>query len=257
VKENAMRNRSLFKSAAPSLLLLLGSCELAEPVREPQERSFAPRILEAPQSHQIRLEVAQFDLDGWSGAPPSNTFYRDNTVLYGAGRIRMDGLPSDRTLYFRVSGLDVQGAAIWTIPGGVPNEGSSPSISIGYDTPYFPRTIAMPGIGWTTDQLFPRIECWNSSWPAWTTDGSLPGPQNPSTASSKNLATTSVQLSPGQKLTARCTDGTLWSPPAFYDAPNQSWVPTGPGAVLPPLDLSIYTASGSDNIYAGANQIPS
>lgn len=249
-----MRNSSIFKLAVPSLLLLLGSCELGEPVREPQERSFAPRILEAPQSNQIRLEVAQFTLDGWSGTAPNGAFLRTTTVPYSSGRIKMDGLPSDRTLYFRVSGLDIQGAAIWTIPGGVPNEGSSPIVSIGVGSSYLPRTIAMPNIGWTTDQLFPRIECWNSSWPAWTTDGSLPGPQNPSTASSKNLATTSVQLSPGQKLTARCTDGPLWSPPAFYDAPNQSWVPTGPGTSLPPLQLSIYAASGSDNIYAGVNQ---
>lgn len=244
-----MRNRSILKSAAPSLLLLLGSCELAEPVQEPQERSFAPRILEAPQSHQIRLEVAQFSLDGWSGAPPNNAFYRNTTVFYSAGRIRMDGLPSDRTLYFRVSGLDIQGAAIWTIPGGVPNEGSSPSLSIGYDTPYFPRSIAMPGIGWTTDQLLPRIECWNSSWPAWTTDGSLPGPQNPSTASSKNLATTSVQLSPGQKLTARCTDGSLWSYANTYDAPTAISPPnpTGPNNdfyLQPNLEIP-YTNSGT------------
>ncbi len=225
-----MRNSSLFKSAAPSLLLLLGSCMLEEPDGTNPERSFAPRILEAPQCNQIRMEVAQFSLDGWSGTPPNGSFMRTTTVPYSAGRIKMDGLPSDRTLYFRVSGLDIQGSAIWTIPGGVPTEGGSPSVSIGYGTPYFPRTIAMPDIRWTTDQLFPQIECWTSSWPAWTTDGSLPGPQNTSTSSSKNFLTTSVQLSPGQKLTARCTDGTLWSYASTYDAPSAIAppAPTGP-----------------------------
>ncbi len=245
-----MRNSGLFKLAAPSLLLLLGSCMLEEPDATNPERSFAPRILEAPPCNQIRLEVAQFDLDGWSGTNPNGSFMRTTTVQYSAGRIKMDGLPSDRTLYFRVSGLDIQGSAIWTIPGGVPTEGGSPSVSIGYGTPYYPRTIAMPNIGWTTDQLFPQIECWTSSWPAWTTDGSLPGPQNPSTTAFKNGMTTSVQLSPGQELTARCTDGTLWSPDNTYDAPSAIPVP---GTSLPAPDLYTYS-SGSSYINASVNQ---
>lgn len=250
-----MRNSSLFKLAAPSLLLLLGSCELAEPTMASPERSFAPRILEAPPCNQIRLEVAQFNLDGWSETNPNGSFMRTTTVQYSAGRIKMDGLPSDRTLYFRVSGLDIQGSAIWTIPGGVPTEGGSPSVSIGYGTPYYPRTIAMPNIGWTTDQLFPQIECWTSSWPAWTTDGSLPGPQNSATKVSQNVLTKSVPLSPGQKLTARCTDGSLWSYANTYDAPSAIAPPTPTGPyddfyLQPNLEVP-YTTSG--NITFSAN----
>lgn len=218
-----------FRTALPVLAALLVSCEIQEPELESPTRSFAPRILEAPQCNQIRLEVAEFGLDGWSGTPPNGSFMRTSTVQYSAGRIRMDGLPSDRSLYFRVSGLDIQGSAIWTIPGSIPTEGGSPSVSIGYGTPYYPRMISIPDIRWTTDQLFPQIECWTSSWPAWTTDGTLPGPQNPSTSHYKGGLSTSVQLSPGQKLNARCTDGTLWSYSSTYDAPSAIAPPTATG----------------------------
>jgi len=181
-------------------------------------------------------------------------------VAFSAGRLQIDGLPSDRALYFRVSGIDSIGSVVWTSTGGVPGDQKA-NVSIGTNGGFQPKTVATPTVQSTAITLSPRVTCQSGTWPAWTVDGSIPSESNPATRSDFAQSQTTVNLNPTESLKARCTDHFTWSSVAEYKPATTSAsfpTPSGPGTdfTLAP-DLNIPgTSPGTIQISANTSSFP-
>lgn len=251
------------KSIALATLLLLASCreESATQATDDSPRQFAPRLLAVPTASYVMVEISNQPFGTASG----NGTIAQREADWNSHSIRIDNLP-EGSLWFRVSGLNSDRSRAWSSSGTVPTSSGASTVDIGGPTGV-PITTA-PDISITATANGDRLQLYCPSTsgsfhhPVWIEGDSNPAPGT--TYKSDPNSTKEVDLPPGSKITARCTDGTTWGTVSSWswDSQPNSTEPdlTGPGSELGAITINAPSAGTAGNVTFSAmtsrNDIP-